>query len=78
MKPYLPPKMQRLYDFLDGKGDTPIVDIHNHIYGDDVPDLRNAQQRIGSSITRLNRRLVKSKQAVKPGRIKGTYALVSL
>lgn len=79
----LPEKLRKLYDFLLGKGDTPILDIYRHVL-DREPTAaprskhRYAQQELGTHITRLNRRLREHKQAVRPGRIKGTYVLTSL
>ena len=79
----LPAKLQKLYDFMQGKGDTPILDIYRHL-NDREPERaqlsehRYAQQALGTHITRLNRRLREHKQAVRPGRIKGTYVLTSL
>lgn len=79
----LPAKLQKLYDFMQGKGDTPILDIYRHLNDREperaqLSEYRYAQQALGTHITRLNRRLREHKQAVRPGRIKGTYVLLSL
>lgn len=73
----LPPKLQKLYDLLSDQYDVSIIDLHKGLFGDDAP-LRNAQQRLGTPITRLNRRLAKRKKRVVPGRLKGTYRLTSV
>lgn len=73
----LPPRLQTLYDLLDVGYDTSIADIHRKLFGEDAP-LRHAQQRIGTPISRLNRRLAKHRKRVVPGRLKGTYRLTSL
>ncbi len=72
----LPPRLQSLYDILSDQYDVPIADIHKRLFGEDAP-LRNAQQRLGTPITRLNRRLIKHCKKVVPGRLKGTYRLTS-
>lgn len=79
----LPAKLQKLYDFMQGKGDTPILDIYRHVLDREPTaaprsEHRYAQQELGTHITRLNRRLREHKQVVRPGRIKGTYVLVAL
>ncbi len=79
----LPEKLRKLYDFLDGKGDTPILDIYRHVLDREpepapLSEYRYAQQALGTHITRLNRRLREYRQAVRPGRIKGTYMLTTL
>jgi hypothetical protein len=73
----LPPRLQKLYDSLSDQYDVSIADLHKHLFGEDVP-LRHAQQRLGTPITRLNRRLAKHKKRVVPGRLKGTYRLTSV
>ena len=75
----LPPKLRGLYDFMrahDGE-DVTIPAIYGAVVAGDALDLRTAQQKLGPYITRLNRRLREHRKAVKPGRLKGTYALVS-
>ncbi len=74
----LPPKLRKLHDFMQGKGDVDILEIYRDVVSGDVPPLRDAQQQLGPYITRLNRRLREHRQAVRPGRIKGTYALTTL
>lgn len=75
----LPPKMQALYDVMpqDGK-DVAMLKMFVAVKGDltDEPQ-RHVQQHLGSYITRLNRRLAKQKKRIEPGRMKGTYRLVS-
>lgn len=75
----LPPKMQALYDVLQPHGqDIPILKIFAALKGDfsDEPQ-RHIQQHLGPYITRLNRRLAGARQRVEPGKMKGTYRLVS-
>ena len=75
----LPPRLRGLYDFMheqDGE-DVDIFDIYCSVISENTPALREAQQQLGPYITRLNRRLREHRRAVKPGRLKGTYALVS-
>ena len=79
----LPEKLRKLYDYLSDKGDTPILDIYRHVLDREPTPAplsahRYAQQELGTHITRLNRRLREHQQAVQPGRVKGTYVLVSL
>lgn len=71
----LPPKLHKLHAFLFEKGDVAIEDIYREVLSPQVPPLREAQQQLGPYVTRLNRRLRAHKQAVRPGRIKGTYVL---
>lgn len=77
----LPRQTAALYAALEGKGEVPIVDLFDAIFSDE-PEVgprggnRHAQQWLGPYITRLNRRLKTAGLAVKPGRRKGTYALV--
>lgn len=76
----LPPKLRGLYEFMcahDGE-DVAITAIFGVVIASEVPPSREAQQQLGPYITRLNRRLREHRKAVKPGRLKGTYALVSL
>jgi len=74
----LPTKLRELHDFLDGKGDVDILEIHGRMFGTDVIQLRKAQQYLGPYITKLNRRLKEHRRKVVPGRIKGTYVLTAL
>lgn len=74
----LPPKLRALYDFLQGKGDVDILDIYRNVVDPQERPLREAQQYLGPYITKLNRRLREFGLAVKPGRLKGTYALTPL
>ncbi len=75
----LPPAAQRLFDVFRGVGDVPIPMIHKAVFGDDPSlDTRGMQQRIGTPISRLNRRLRAHGLAVKPGQLKLTYRLISL
>lgn len=74
----LPAQQRTLYDTLAGKGDVPISTIHAALNLAPAEDRRQQQQALGPYIIRLNRRLVKKRQAVKPGALKGTYALVTI
>lgn len=74
----LPPRLQDLYDALDGKGDVEIVSIYETVVGPPPRPLRETQQYLGPYITKLNRRLREFGLIVKPGRLKGTYCLTSL
>lgn len=75
----LPPKLNALYAFLDGKGDVDILDIYTTLIDPrDGKPLREAQQYLGPYITKLNRRLREHRKIVRPGRIKGTYTLQAL
>lgn len=76
----LPPTIQRLYELVkDGKR-VPIVKMHEAVFGLPAGPLsqRDMQQRVGSYVTKLNRRIRKQKKILKPAEIKGTYALVKL
>ena len=56
-----------------------IETLHAAIYPDIKDRTRTQQQQVlGPFITRLNRRLVKHRLAVKPGERKGTYTLLSI
>lgn len=73
----LPPKLAELHRFLEGKGDVAILDIYTSVIDPRDKPLREAQQYLGPYITKLNRRLRSHGQRVQPGRIKGTYTLVT-
>lgn len=73
----LPPYQARLYAALDGKGEVSIDKLYVAVIpGGTAEALRLRQQCLGPFITRLNRRLKQQRKAVRPGRLKGTYALV--
>lgn len=79
----LPATSEKLYTFMRGKGEVAILDIYRHFFGKQaepgpVSEWRLAQQRLGTPISRLNRRLRAHRQIVTPGRTKGTYVLTSL
>jgi len=75
----LPAQQRVLYDALKGKGDVPIDAIYAGLgLTGAITDRVTQQQMLGPYITRLNRRLSKHRQAVKPGDLKGTYRLVIL
>lgn len=75
----LPPKLKALHDSLLGEGDVPILDIYAKVAdGTQERPLREAQQYIGTYITKLNRKLREHGQVVRPGRLKGTYHLTTL
>jgi len=85
----LPASLQKLYDALDARR-TPdgvaqavhVEQLHNAVYGRDaapeIETVRHLQQRLGSYVTKLNRRLKGHKLAVKPGDRKYTYVLTKL
>lgn len=73
----LPKRLQQLYDALSGHGDV--------AFGVLVGALEASADRtcgdpqwLSPYVTRLNRRLAKQRQAVKPGRLKGTLRLINL
>jgi hypothetical protein len=75
----LPAQQAVIYQTLFGRADVAIETLHDTLY----PDLKDRtrtqkQQVLGPFITRLNRRLVKHRLAVKPGALKGTYTLLSI
>lgn len=80
----LPASLQKLYDALaarvlpDGARSVPVAQLHEVVYGHHTEDVRLMQQRLGSYVTKLNRRLKGHKLAVKPGDRKYTYVLTSL
>lgn len=75
----LPAQQRVLHDALKSKGDVPIADLFAALFpGADESERVRQQQMLGPYITRLNRRLSKHRQAVKPGDLKGTYRLVIL
>lgn len=75
-----PPAAQlALYKALKGMGDVPFHVLLSA--AQDAPvaaDDPNVQQRLGSYITRLNRRLKAAKLQVCLGRLRGTYRLEKL
>jgi hypothetical protein len=82
----LPASLQKLYDALEGDstfetGYLPVdvAGLHAAVYGEtEIEDVRHQQQRLGTYVTKLNRRLRGHKLAVKPGDRKYTYVLTSL
>lgn len=75
----LPPRLKQLYALLPRDKDVPILDIYRAMFPHGTPaELRYAQQYMGTHITKLNRRLRRHKEVVKPGRLKGTYRLQAL
>jgi hypothetical protein len=75
----LPAQQRTLYEALKGKGDVAIGDLFCALLpGAEEQERTRQQQMLGPYITRLNRRLSKHRQAVKPGDLKGTYRLVIL
>lgn len=74
----LPAQQQTLYDALAGKGDVPIETLYASLGLAPLSERVRQQQALGPYIVRLNRRLAKQRKAVKPGALKGTYALVTI
>ena len=81
----LPASLQKLFDALARQTveDTPplpvaVGPLHQEVYGHVTDDVRHMQQRLGSYVTKLNRRLKGHKLVVKPGDRKYTYVLTSL
>lgn len=79
----LPASLQKLYDALQPAEDSrSVLELHEAVYGPlvsaQVNEVRHMQQRLGSYVTKLNRRLKGHKLAVKPGDRKYTYVLTSL
>lgn len=75
----LPPRLGRLYALFPKSGaDVPIDTLYVAIFPDEGAAPRDAQQRLGSYVTRLNRRLAKDKQRVAPGVGRRTLRLTKL
>ena len=86
----LPASLQKLFDALrpvdPGNGgpvvrEKSVLDLHEAVYGPLATaqtETRHQQQRLGSYVTKLNRRLKGHKLAVKPGDRKYTYVLTKL
>lgn len=76
----LPASLQKLYGMLAvcPGGPVAVGPLHQEVYGHVTDDVRHMQQRLGSYVTKLNRRLKGHKLAVKPGDRKYTYVLTSL
>jgi hypothetical protein len=79
----LPASLQKLYDALQPAEDSrSVLELHEAVHGPlvtaQVNEVRHMQQRLGSYVTKLNRRLKGHKLAVKPGDRKYTYVLTSL
>jgi hypothetical protein len=74
--PERPRQLQRLHDFMFGKGFVPIRDIYRCIYRRwPKGSTSDAQRQIGDYIRRYNRI---GGFRIAPGLIKGTYYLVEL
>lgn len=73
----LPASLQKLYDAVKGGKPVTIDALHDTVFGETLDVRRDMQQRLGSYVTKLNRRLKKHDKAVKPGDLKGTYVLTS-
>lgn len=75
----LTPRLQQLYDvFPRLDHDVSVITIYERFTGGPMTcDQRYAQQWLGSYFTKLNRRLRKRQLAVRPGRLKHAYRLVS-
>lgn len=76
----IPPALQALYKALpkDGK-DISILALYRVLFPKDETEdakLRDVQQKLGPSISRLNRRLREEKKLVRPGVGRGTYRLI--
>jgi hypothetical protein len=81
----LPRQLQALYDDLRTGSDVPIDALFLTIGGDsdllgqqDERSRSLVQSRLGSYITRLNRRLAAHNLRVQPGQLKRTYRLAPL
>lgn len=74
----LTPRQRDLLKMLPLNEDVSVTTLYESFIGHaDGRDRRQAQQYLGSWITRLNRRLKKHRLRVQPGRLKHTYRLVS-
>lgn len=72
-----PAQQQKLYDLLFGNGEVEIDRIYRELFDRDAP--KDAQQKIGPYIVKLNRRLAPQGLVVRPGvRLKRTYSLQKL
>lgn len=73
----LPPAQRALFHLLKVRKDVPIARLYrmNHI---DRPEPRKQQQIIGSTISKLNKKLREHRLVIKPGEKRGTYRLRSL
>lgn len=78
----LPPKLALLYGAMPKDQDVMIPALFDTLMGEFGAETRNIrcgqQQYLGPYLTKLNRRIAKHGQAVKPGRLRGSYRLVSL
>lgn len=74
----LPKQLARLYAMLESGDEVAISTLHEGLDLNEPRDPRHAQQVVGTYVIRLNRRLKAAKQRVEPGRVKQTYALVSV
>lgn len=72
----LPAQQQKLFDALATGGDVAIEDLYRLLLEREPP--KDAQQRLGPYIVKLNRRLAAQNLVVRPGRIKRTYSLQQL
>ena len=80
-------KQRRLYDLLASYKDADvfIVYAHSYVYGGPSKDtggtndeFRRGQQRIGSIVAKINGRIAKAGEKIRPGDLKRTYRLVNL
>lgn len=74
----LTPRLKELYDIFELDSDLSVTTIFERFTAGAMDcDHRHAQQYLGAYFTKLNRRLRSRRQRVQPGRLKGTYRLVS-
>lgn len=74
----LTPQEQQLYDCLVGKSDVFIEDIFETLWPDkEINNFRTKQQRIGSLIARVNKKLAARNLLIQPGEARRTYRLGS-
>lgn len=72
----LPAQQHKLYAALLDQGDVAIDLLYRTLFDREPP--KDAQQRLGPYIVKLNRRLAEHGLIVRPGRIKRTYSLQQL
>lgn len=67
---------QRLASYMAGRPygtDIPISELYYAVFDADYTDFRVAQQRLGSVVSKINRK--RSECKIEPGRVKRTYRL---
>ena len=76
---HLPKKLRQFYEMLRGGGDVKIVDLYVALSEKPpLPDSARMHMWLGPYVVKINRRIKKHGQAVRPGELRRTYRLIVL